>query len=147
MRTILLASVAAAALAAPAWALPDRYEDQAGCVGVSGAGCAQEASLNNQGDRPSESAGDRTEIASTESGQEIDEGLRDLGIERAALSRQDIEDDGVEDNTDEIGDTAEEVGDEAEDVADDVADAASDFGDEVGDAADDVGDAIDDAFD
>jgi hypothetical protein len=147
MRTILLASVAAAALATPAWAIPDRYEGVPGCVGASGIGCTQDASLiqTNQGNRPSET--DNAEVASTESAQEIDESLQELGVSRAALAQRDITDDDDEDVTDEVGDTAEEVGDEAEEVGDDIADAASEFGDEVGDVADDVGDEIDDAFD
>ena len=145
MKTILLAGVATAALASSAWALPDRYEGETGCIGASGSGCTQAANLiqTNQGNLPSEK---NAEVASTENNA-----VRDLGINQSVLGNRATDDDGDEDVTDEIGDTAEdlgdEVGDEAEEAGDDIADAASEFGDEAGDVADEAGDAIGDAFD
>ena len=140
MKTILLASVAAAALAAPAWALPDRFEGQPGCIGASGAGCTQQATLEDDGNRAIEK--NDTAVASREN---VDASNADSADElRAALGRSaDADAESDEEIDDEIGDTAEDIGDEAEDVGDDIADAASEFGDEVGDAADDVDDAFD----
>lgn len=144
MKTMLLVGVATAALASSAWALPDRYEGETGCVGASGSGCVADPSMiqTNQGNVPSEKA----EVASTENNA-----VRDLGIDQSVLGNRATDDDGDEDVADEIGDTAEnlgdEVGDEAEETGDDIADAASEFGDEAGDVADEAGDAIGDAFD
>lgn len=145
MKTILLAGVATAALASSAWALPDRYEGETGCVGASGSGCTQAADIiqTNQGNVPSEK---NAEVAST--GNSAASGL---GIDRALLGSRALDEDDDEDVSDEIGDTAEDVGDdvgdEAEEAGDDVADAASELGDEAGDVADEAGDAIGDAFD
>jgi hypothetical protein len=145
MKTILLAGVATAALASSAWALPDRYEGESGCVGASGSGCTQAADIiqTNQGNVPSEKSAEVASTGNSAAGDPV--------IDRAPLASRAVDEDDDEDVSDEIGDTAEEVGDdvgdEAEETGDDIADAASEIGDEAGDAADEAGDAIGDAFD
>jgi hypothetical protein len=127
--TILMSGVAAAALAMPAFAAPDRYDQGYSCSG--GAQCVQQQMRLEDGNRSMEksheSVGDRD---GTIGGGKTDS--RSISAERTG------------DGDDEIGD---EVGDAADDVGDEVSDAADEAGDEIDDAADEVGDAIGDAFD
>jgi hypothetical protein len=115
-----MGSVAAMALATPAFALPDRYEQGYSCTG-RGPICTQEQmGLFDDGNRFDEKAGNEDRSGS-------------LSAARAS------DDDGDEVG-DEISEAADEAGDEVENAADEV-------GDEVSEAADEAGDAIDDVFD
>lgn len=132
---ILMSSVAIAALAAPAFALPDRYEPGYRCVGT-GPLCVQESLRIEDGNRGDEKSGN---VAS-------DEGLGGaVGAATAARSG-----DG-DDIGDEIGATADEAGDEISEAADEAGDeisaAADEAGDEISEGADEAGDEIGDAFD
>jgi hypothetical protein len=118
---LLLGSVAAAALAAPAFAAPDRYEQHYACTGSS-AQCIQDQMTADVGNRATEKTG------TPASG--ID-GTGPGGVTRAALGG---------DDDDEVGD---EIGDAAEEAGDEISEAADDAGDEVGDAADEIGDTFD----
>lgn len=128
---ILMSSVAIAAMAAPAFALPDRYEPDYRCVGT-GPLCVQESLRTEDGNRGDEKS---SNVAS-------DEGL---GAATAARSGDD------DDIGDEIGATADEAGDEISEAADEAGDeisaAADEAGDEISEAADEAGDEIGDAFD
>jgi hypothetical protein len=118
---ILMTSVAVAALAAPAWAGPDRFEQ--GCrYGVSAAPCVQQ-NLTNHGGKPGQSG-------------------------TAAVSRtgQSNSDDSL---SDEVGDTANDAGGvishTANEAGDTIGHAAGEAGDAIGHAANEAGDAIGDA--
>ena len=120
---LLLGSVAAAALAVPALALPDRYEQGYSCTGMDPL-CMQSQLRQEDGNRMDEKAG----------GLNAD---RSTGATTAALS-------GGGDSDNELGD---EIGDTADEAGDEISNAADEAGDAIGEAADDVGDAIGDAFD
>lgn len=129
---ILMTSVAVAALAAPAWAGPDRFEQ--GCrYGVSAAPCVQQ-NLTNHGGKPGQSAPNGA--------------LGGFGgTANVARSGQSNSDDSL---SDEVGDTANEAGDTIAHTANEAGDTISNTADEAGDAishaASEAGDAIGDAF-
>lgn len=134
---ILMGSVAAIALATPALALPDRYEQGYSCTG-HGALCTQQQ-LREDGNRFDEKS----------SGAAIDSGNGSDASSQAA--NRDSDDDNFGDEVGESAEkTADEAGDEISEAADEAGDAidnaADEAGDEIGDAADEAGDAIDDAF-
>ena len=54
---ILMTSVAVAALASPAFAAPDRYEQGSGCIGMSGTECVQTQMRLEDGNRATEKSG------------------------------------------------------------------------------------------
>jgi hypothetical protein len=136
--TILMTSVAAAALAAPAFAAPDRYEQGHSCTGM-GSHCIQEQMRLEDGNRLDEKPGNAAAI----NGSDQD------GTPSGTLSASRGEDDDSFAN--EAGDVAHDTGDEvslaADEAGDEISNAAEDVGDEVGGAADDVGDAVSDVFD
>ena len=128
---ILMGSVAAIALATPALALPDRYEQGYSCTG-QGALCTQEQMRLEDGNRFSEKA--RIDQSSSDRSQ--------------AAARADA--DSGDSFGDEVGESAENTADEAGDEIDEAADEAGDeidnAADEAGDELDEVGDEIGDAF-
>jgi gas vesicle protein len=136
-----MGSVAMVALATPAFALPDRYEQGYSCTG-QGAMCTQQQLRLDDGNRAAEKA--RADAVETE--------INQSGTERSqAAERTDNDDSFADEAGDEIENTADEAGDEISDTADEAGDeienAADEAGDEISDAADDVGDEVSDAFD
>ena len=121
--TILMGSVAAIALATPAMALPDRYEQGYSCTG-QGAQCIQEQMRLDDGNRSSEKGIDQS----------------NSGGQAAARSDSDNSDDSF---GDEVGERAENAADEA---GDEISEGADEAGDAIDNAADEVGDEIGDAF-
>jgi hypothetical protein len=136
--TILMGSVAAMALATPAFALPDRYEQGYSCTG-RGAICTQERLQLEDGNRFDEKARDGGLVDGSSSDQS------------QAAARSTDNDTFGDEAGDEIENTADEAGDEiseaADEAGDEVENTADEAGDEVSEAADEAGDAIDDAFD
>lgn len=130
--SILLSSVAMAALATPAFALPDRYEQGYSCTGM-GINCVQQELRPGDGNRSFDKPGDSTGISGADSGT-VGAGGINSGV---GLARANDDDDEL---GNEIGDTADEAGDE-------ISAAADEAGDEISEAADEAGDAISDAFD
>ena len=131
---ILMGSVAAIALATPALALPDRYEQGYSCTG-QGALCTQEQLRLEDGNRFDE----KGNALNTDS-----QGFGQSGSQSAA--RSDNDDFGGEPG-DEIENTADEAGDEIDEAADEAGDEIDNAADEAGDELDEVGDEIGDAFD
>jgi hypothetical protein len=142
---ILMTSVAVAALASPAFAGPDRFDQGASCIGMSGAECVQAQMRLEDGNRAAEKpagaavgSGDATASTGAIGGT----GATAFGARSAAADDEDL--------GDEVGDEAEEIGDEvsdtAEEVGDEVGDTADEAGDDIADAADEAGDAISSAF-
>ena len=125
---ILMGSVAAIALATPAFAVPDRYEQGYSCTG-RGVMCTQQQLRLEDGNRFDEKSHGTSAISNGQSSTD----------ETQNAARADSNDGFADEAGDEIGSTADEAGDEISNVADEA-------GDEIGDAADEVGDAIDDAF-
>jgi hypothetical protein len=139
---ILMGSVTAIALATPALALPDRYEQGYGCTG-RGAMCMQQQLRLEDGNRFDEKG--RSTAISEGNGFGSSDAERTQAAARAGDTG---DDDSLADEAgDEIEATADEAGDEISDVADDAGDeienAADEAGDEISDVADDVGDAFD----
>ena len=136
--TILMGSVAAIALAMPALAEPDRFE-QGNCAGASSAQCIQ-TQMMEDGNRVSEK--EANPALNTAPGT-VGTGT----INNTGISGSTGDDDEVDD---EVGEEANEIGEGVSNTADEageeIGDAADEVGDEVGDAADEAGDAIDDAF-
>jgi gas vesicle protein len=135
---ILMGSVAMVALATPAFALPDRYEQGYSCTG-QGAMCTQQQLRLDDGNRAEEKA----RAAAVDTDGSIDQS----GTERSqAAARTDNDDNFGDEAGDEIENTADEAGDEISDTADEAGDeienAADEAGDEISDAADEVGDAF-----
>jgi hypothetical protein len=128
---ILMGSVAAIALATPALALPDRYEQGYSCTG-QGALCTQEQ-------------------VRLEDGNRVDEKGR---IDQSNSDRSQAAERADADNGDNFGDevgasaenTADEAGDEISEAADEAGDEIDNAADEAGDEIDEVGDEIGDAF-
>ena len=131
---ILMGSVAAIALATPALALPDRYEQGYSCTG-QGALCTQEQLRLEDGNRFDEKGN-----ALNTDGQ----GFGQAGSQSAA--RSDNDDFGGE-PVDEVENAADEAGDEIDEAADEAGDEIESTADEAGDELDEVGDEIGDAFD
>ena len=132
MRSILLTSVAVAALASPAFAGPDRFEHGVSCSDVGATNCVQQMrsdDANRATDRSSSSA---TSISSGLNGS------TSVGVS------QNGDNDGIED---EIGDAGHDVGAAADEAGDAIGHAANEAGDAIDDATDEVGDAIGDVFD
>jgi hypothetical protein len=130
---ILMTSVAAAALASPAFAGPDRYDQGYGCTGMSGAECVQDQMRLDDGNRATEKSGT------------IDNGGIGGSNAGGSLSASRSESSDSDDNFgDEVGDTANNAADEA---GDEISNAANEAGDAIDDAADEAGDAISEVFD
>ena len=131
--TLLMSSVAVAALAAPAFAGPDRFDQGTGCTGMSGTECVQAQMRLEDGNRLSEKSSsntiDNTAAAST-------------GGTFSAARAGDSDDFG-----DEVGAVADDASGLASEAGAGIASAANDAGDAISDAADEAGDAISDAFD
>ncbi len=125
---ILIGSVAAIALATPALALPDRYEQGYSCTG-RGAICTQQQLRLEDGNRFDEKS--RETSAAINGGQN--------GVETQSAARADSNDGFGDEAGDQIENTADEAGDE-------ISEAADEAGDAIENAADEAGDAIDDAF-
>ena len=132
---ILMGSVAAIALATPALALPDRYEQGYSCTG-QGALCTQEQLRLDDGNRFDEKS-----RASTVGGGH---GGAD---ETQSAARADSNDSFADEAGDEIESTADEAGDEISESADEAGDEIENAADEAGDELDEAGDEIEDAFD
>jgi hypothetical protein len=127
-----MGSVAAIALATPALALPDRYEQGYNC---SGALCPQQQ-FREDGNRFDEKANDAA--INDENGS---------GASNQAATRDNDGDDNFGDEAgDAVENTADEAGDEISEAADEAGDAIDNAADEAGDELDEAGDAIDDAF-
>lgn len=140
---ILMGSAAMVALAMPAFAAPDRYEQGYSCTG-QGAMCTQQQLRLDDGNRGDE----KGRPGGIDTNARIDQS----GTERLQAAARTDDDDGFADEAgDEIENTADEAGDEISDTADEAGDeienAADEAGDEISDAADDVGDEVSDAFD
>ncbi|WP_162916877.1 hypothetical protein [Dongia deserti] len=149
--SILLSSVAIVAFAAPAFAIPDRYEQGYGCTGLTGVECMRHQMLLEDGDRRFENA---TEASVPDDASDDVTEATDLAARTNATGEFDEEGDveeAAEDAGDEISDLADDTGDEisdfAEDAGSEIEDTAEDAGAEIADAADDAGDAVADAFD
>ena len=136
--TILMGSVAAIALAMPALAEPDRFE-QGNCAGASSAQCIQ-SQMMEDGNRVSEE--EASPSLNTAPGTVGTGTINNTGITSSTGDDDDV--------GDEIGEEANEIGERvsntADEAGDEIGDAADEVGDEVGEAADEAGDAIDDAF-
>jgi hypothetical protein len=117
-----------AALATPAFALPDRYEQGYSCTG-RGAMCTQEQMRLEDGNRFDEKSRETSAIRGGQSGVD----------ESQSAERPDSNDGFADEAGDEIENTADEAGDE-------ISEAADETGDAIDNAADEAGDAIDDAF-
>ena len=129
---ILMGSVAAIALATPALALPDRYEQGYSCTG-QGALCTQEQMRLEDGNRFDEKA-------------RIDQSSPD-GAQAAARADADSDDSFGDEVGESAENTADEAGDEISEAADEAGDEIDNAADEAGDELDEVGDEIGDAFD
>ena len=127
---ILMGSVAAVALAMPALALPDRYEQGYSCIG-QGALCTQEQMRLEDGNRFSEKA-------------RIDQSNSDRS--QAAARAEDSGDSFGDEVGESAENTADEAGDEIDEAADEAGDEIDNAADEAGDELDEVGDEIGDAF-
>ncbi|HJT12164.1 MAG TPA: hypothetical protein VJ790_06070 [Dongiaceae bacterium] len=135
--------MAMVALATPAFALPDRYEQGYSCTG-QGAMCTQQQLRLDDGNRGVEKA----RAVDTDDGSFDQSGIESSqAAERQAAARTDSDDNFGDEAGDEIENTADEAGDEISDTADEAGDeienAADEAGDEISDAADEVGDAFD----
>jgi hypothetical protein len=112
--TLLMSSVAVAALATPAFAAPDRFDQGYSCM--AGTECVQQQMRLEDGNRASEKPSGDIESTGTAGGS----------IAAARLGDSD---------SDDFGD---EVGDEANDLASEAGDEISEAADEAGDAISDV---------
>jgi hypothetical protein len=133
--TILMGSVAAIALATPALALPDRYEQGYSCTG-QGAICTQEQMRLEDGNR------------FDEKGSALNSDTQGFGQSDGSQSaaRRDNDDFGGEPG-DEVENAADEAGDEIDEAADEAGDEIENTADEAGDEIEEAGDEIGDAFD
>jgi hypothetical protein len=135
---ILMGSVAMVALATPAFAIPDRYEQGYSCTG-RGVMCTQQQLRLEDGNR-FEEKGSNAAIDS-------DNALDAASAERSQAAARPDNDGFADDAGDEIENTADEAGDEisgaADEAGDEIENAADEAGDEIDDAADEVGDAFD----
>jgi hypothetical protein len=131
-----MGSVAAIALATPALALPDRYEQGYSCTG-QGALCTQEQMRLEDGNRFDEKGNTAVNSENQGFGQTSSEDRSQ------AAARSDDDFGGV---PSEIENTADEAGDEIDDAADEAGDEIENTADEAGDEIDDAADEIDDAF-
>ena len=132
---ILMGSVAAIALATPALALPDRYEQGYSCTG-RGAMCTQQQLRQDDGNQFDEKSHETS--AAVNGGQN--------GDETQSAARADSNDGFADEAGDQVENTADEAGDEISEAADETGDAIDNAADEAGDELDEAGDAIDDAF-
>jgi len=133
---ILMGSVAAIALATPALALPDRYEQGYSCTG-RGPICTQQQLRMDDGNRFDEKGRATSAINGGLSGAD----------ESQSAARADSNDSFADDAGDEIENTSDEAGDEISDEADEAGDEIENAADEAGDEFDEAGDDIEDAFD
>jgi hypothetical protein len=146
---ILMTSVAVAALASPAFAGPDRFDQGSSCIGMSGAECVQAQMRLEDGNRAAERPGPAVDSgdATASTGAISGTSATASGTSATAFGARSADD---EDLGDEVGDEAEEIGDEvsdtADEVGDEVGDTADEAGDDIADAADEAGDAISSPF-
>jgi hypothetical protein len=134
--SILMGSVAAVALATPALALPDRYEQGYSCTG-QGVLCTQEQMREEDGNRFDEKG--NTAVNSE------NQGFGQTSSERSQAAAR--SDDDFGDEPGEVENTADEAGDEIDEAADEAGDEIENTADEAGDEIDDAADEVDDAFD
>ena len=109
---ILMGSVAMVALATPAFALPDRYEQGYSCTG-RGAMCTQQQLRLDDGNRSDEKGRATSAISNGQSNAD----------ESQSAARADRDDNFADETGDDIENTADEAGDEISDAADEVGDA------------------------
>jgi hypothetical protein len=128
MKAILMTSVAMAALGAPAFAGPDRYDQGLGCSSMSSATCVQEQMKLDDGNRVSEKSNESA-VSGTGAGG---------SNSGAALS--------ASANTNDNDALGEDISNTADETGDSVANAANEAGDTISHAANEAGDAIADAF-
>lgn len=140
---ILMGSVAAVALATPALALPDRYEQGYSCTG-QGAQCTQEQMRLEDGNRFDEKERDSTVSTEVDGfGQSAPDTSSDTQAAARASSNDtfgDLPDDEAENTAEEAGD---EISDAADEAGDEIENTADEAGDEISEAGDDVGDTFD----
>jgi len=122
-----MGSVAAIALAVPALAEPDRFE-QGSCASASSAQCIQNQMME-----------DGNRISDKQAGRSLNTAPGTVGT--GTISNTGIT--GSAGDDEEVGDA---IGEEANEIGEGAANAADEAGDEIGEAADEIGDAIDDAF-
>jgi gas vesicle protein len=155
---LLMGSVAAIALTAPALAFPDRYEGNYECMGGATA-CTQSLRLED-GNRGDEQPGGRDLESAAHSGSGCDSGDDSLADEAgdtvdeagdeisAAADEAGDEIEGAADEAgDEIGDVADEAGNEIDETADEAGEVADEAGDEISEAANEAGEGISEAAD
>ena len=123
---ILMGSVAAVALATPALALPDRYEQGYSCTG-QGALCTQQQMRLDDGNRFDEKG--------TSALNGDNQGFGQSSTDRPQAAARATSDDDFGDAGNEIENTADEAGDEIDAAADEA-------GDEIENTADEAGDEI-----
>ena len=131
---ILMGSVAMVALAGPAFALPDRYEQGYSCTGA-GVMCTQEL-MREDGNKFDDKVGD---AAGTAEGA-LNATSTDRSLAAARATGDDNFGSSVENTADEAGD---EISEEADEAGDEIENAA----DEAGDELDEAGDEIEAVFD
>jgi hypothetical protein len=129
------------ALAAPAFAGPDRYDQGYSCSGF-GQRCVQQQMRLEDGNR----AFEKSDGALSNRGDGIGAG-RSITAARTDNHNDDTVADEVGDNIDAAADEAgDAIGEAANDTGDAISNAADEAGDALGEAANDIGDEIDDAF-
>jgi hypothetical protein len=136
-----MSSAFMAALATPAFAGPDRYDQGYSCIGV-GQRCVQQQMSLEDGNRAFEK-GDAS-LSNRGDGIGIEHSIT---AARTDNHNDDTVADKVGDNIDAAADDAgDAIGEAANDTGDAISNAADDAGDALGEAANDIGDEIDDAF-
>ena len=140
MKSILVGTVAAAALAAPALAAPDRLEQSSACDAMA-AGARFECMQQLRTDDPHRASDSTTNAAPVGdvSGSAVSSGIN--GSSGVAASRT-IGVGSGEDNSN----SRSSIGDAADEAGESIGEAADEAGDAIGNAADEVGDEIGDAF-
>src|SRR5689334_14760070 len=142
MRSALfMSSALMVALAGPAFAGPDRYDQGYGCTDY-GQRCVQQQISLEDGNR----AFEKSDGALSNQGDGIGVG-RSLTAARTDIHNDDTVADEVGDSIDSAAnDAGDAIGEAANDTGDAISNAADDAGDALGEAANDIGDEIDDAF-
>ena len=135
---ILMGSVALVALAGPAFALPDRYEQGYSCTGA-GVMCTQEL-MREDGNKFDDKAVD---AAATGEGA-----LNTTSTDRSLAAARTTGDDNFGSSAaDEVENTADEAGDEISEEVDEAGDEIENAADEAGDELDEAGDDVEAVFD
>ena len=138
---LLMSSALMMAVAAPAFAAPDRYDQGYSCIGM-GQRCEQQQMRLEDGNRAVEKSHDSLSNRSDRIGAG-----GALTAARTDSSNDDTVADEVGDNIDEAAnDAGDAIGEAANDTGDAIDNTADEAGDAIGEAANDIGDEIDDAF-